>query len=282
MTGFSEISSPTSSIGHVASADGTRIALERYGPAVGSDPPLVLVHAAMRHRANDPQTSDLARRVAARGHTAVVYDRRGRGGSGSAPTDPTDERILDREVEDLAAVVDHVGGRAAVLASSSGAVLALWAAASDIGIERLVMWEAPLALEGQGDGGAFLDDLRRLQAAGDREGLIRHYMSGMPPEWLAGLRSSPEWPDYLAVAPTLVHDAAALHEADLRPWSDQWSGVRIPVLALSGEETLPFFPVVCEALAAALPDAHSERLAGAGHGWDADAMTDRLVTFLAG
>lgn len=265
---------------HVTAADGTRLALDCYGPAPGQGPALVLVHAAMQHRANDPATTDLARRLAGRGVATVVYDRRGRGGSGSATTGRTDERILDREVEDIAAIVESLGGRAAVLGSSSGAVLALWAAAAGIGVERLVMWEAPLALEGEGDGGDYLAELRRLDSSGDREGLIRHYMAGMPPEWFDGMRASPEWPAHLAVAPTLVHDAAILHEADLRPWAEQWSTVTVPTLALAGEETLPFFPVVADALAAALPDVRSERIAGAGHCWEAEAMTDRVAAFL--
>lgn len=112
----------------VVSADGTEIAFEQSG----SGPAVVLVASALADR------SDTARLAAllARHFTVINYDRRGRGASGDAPA-----YAPDREIEDIAALVEHVGGSASLFGSSSGAVLALRAAAAGVNVERLALYE---------------------------------------------------------------------------------------------------------------------------------------------
>lgn len=252
------------------SADGTRIAYDR----AGSGPALLLVGGATQFRGFDPTTVDLAGRLAEAGFTVVNYDRRGRGeSSDTAPYD------VDREVEDIAALVDAVGGSATLYGSSSGAVLCIWAAQAIDGVTRLILWEPPLDLES--DGAESLDGLQERLRAGDREGAVAFFMSGMPPEWFEGMKSSPAWPVMLAIAPTLAYDAAVLERAERsRDWSSLLADVTVPVTVLLGEETLPIFPPAADALVAALPNATQRRIAARDHGWTPDVMTRAILDTL--
>jgi pimeloyl-ACP methyl ester carboxylesterase len=255
----------------VTSADGTRIAYTREG----SGPAVILVAPAMQFRAFDPTTVEMAKQLADAGFTVVNYDRRGRGDS----TD-TLPFSVDREVEDIEALIAEVGGSAALFGSSSGAVLCLWAAAAGLGVTGLVLWEAPLALEGEGDGGEWLIGLQQRIAQGDRGAAVEFYMRDMPPEWLEAAKASPAWPVMKDIAPTLVYDAAALERAQRRPWEELWSSVTAPALVVIGEETLPLFPPVADALVAALPNASQRRIDAAGHGWRPEVMAEAIAGFL--
>jgi len=172
-------SAPSSS---VVSADGTRIAYDWHG----SGPAVILVSAAMQFRAFDPATVALAQELADRGFTVLHYDRRGRGESGD-----TLPYAVERGIEDIGALVEVAGGQAALFGSSSGAVLCLHAAAAGLAISRLVLWEAPLEPDGQGDSGPWLAELQSRLAVGDRAGAVEFYMSDMPVEWLEGAKASP-------------------------------------------------------------------------------------------
>src|ERR1041385_2827660 len=114
----------------VFSEDGTAIAFERFGEG----PPLILVVGAFNDRSTG---APLAARLAAH-HTVFTYDRRGRGDSGD-----TAPYAVDREVDDLAVVIAETGGAAAVFGYSSGAILALHAAARGLGITGLALYEPP-------------------------------------------------------------------------------------------------------------------------------------------
>jgi pimeloyl-ACP methyl ester carboxylesterase len=118
------------------SKDGTRLAYEQ----LGSGPALVLVDGAMCGRAFGPM-AELAARLAPR-FTVYHYDRRGRGDSGDTPP-----YAVEREVEDLAAIVDAAGGSAYLYGTSSGAVLALRAAAAGVRVPKMVLFEPPFAGE---------------------------------------------------------------------------------------------------------------------------------------
>ena len=254
----------------VTSADGTRIAFDR----AGSGPGLILVGGATQFRGFDPTTVDLAARLSREGYTVVNYDRRGRGES--SDTRPYD---VDREVEDIAALIDVTGGSAALYGSSSGSVLCLWAAQALPGATRLILWEPPLDL--QSDGSESLNGLTERLAVDDREGAVAFFMSGMPPEWFAGMKNSPAWPVMLAVAPTLAYDAAVLERAERsRDRASLWSGVTIPVTVLLGEETLPIFPPAADALVAALPNATQQRIAARDHSWTPEVMTRAILDAL--
>ena len=114
----------------VQSADGTTIAFDQ----VGKGPALILVGGAFQHRAIDPRTAQLAA-LLAQHFTVFHYDRRGRGDSSD-----TQPYAVEREVEDLAALIKEAGGQAAVFGMSSGGVLALEAAKSGLAITKLALY----------------------------------------------------------------------------------------------------------------------------------------------
>lgn len=253
----------------VTSADGTRIAYDREGDG----PAVIFVGSANQFRAFDTGTAEVARLLAGDGFTTITYDRRGRGESGD--TLPYD---VDREVEDIAALMGVVGGSAALYGSSSGAVLCLWAAAGVPGVTGLVLWEPPLDLDS--DGSENLAGLQERLAAGDREGTIAFFMRDMPPQWFEGARNSPAWPTLLSLAPTLAYDAAVLAKAERGVFSEQWAAVTMPTIVLVGEETQPIFPPAAAAIVAALPQATQKRIDARNHGWEPQVMARELSGFL--
>jgi pimeloyl-ACP methyl ester carboxylesterase len=252
------------------SADGTRIAFDR----IGSGPAVILVGSANQFRAFDTATAEVARLLAESGFTAVSYDRRGRGESGD--TLPYD---VDREVEDIAALLDVVGGSATLYGSSSGAVLCLWAAAALPGVTRLVLWEPPLDLES--DGKENLNGLKERLAAGDRERTIAFFMRDMPPQWFEGARNSAAWPTLLSIAHTLAYDAAVLEKAQRgRTLPADWAKVTVPTIVLLGDETQPIFPPAADAIVAVLPNASQRRIDARNHGWEPAVMAREITQFL--
>lgn len=252
------------------SADGTRIAYDREG----SGPAIILVGSANQFRAFDTGTAEVARLLAGAGFTAVTYDRRGRGES--TDTLPYD---VDREVDDIRALMDVVGGEAALYGSSSGAVLCLWAASAVPGVTKLVLWEPPLDLDS--DGSESLAGLQERLAAGDREGTIAFFMRDMPPQWFEGAKHSPAWPTLLSIAHTLAYDAAVLEKAERgRRTPEEWAAITVPTIVLLGEETQPIFPPAAEAVVATLPNASSRRIDARNHGWEPEVMAAEISEFL--
>ena len=118
----------------VTSADGTPIDYDVYG----SGPAVILIGGTTQHRAIDRRTTEIAQRLGGEGFAAVDYDRRGRGGSGD-----TAPWSLDREVEDVDALIEATGGSAALYTSSSGAAVALAAVTSGIAVSALALYEPP-------------------------------------------------------------------------------------------------------------------------------------------
>ncbi len=179
----------------VTSKDGTTIGFSR----VGDGPAVVLVDAACCFRGGGPMPA-VAEALA--GYTAYTYDRRGRGES-------TDRGpyAIDREVEDLAAVVEAAGGSAFAYGFSSGAVLALHAAAAGVPITALALLEPPLSFE-EPSGPDARDEINALVAAGRRGDAVARFQAacGIPEEFTAGMRQSPGWPALEAMAHTTAYD----------------------------------------------------------------------------
>ncbi|SFN59634.1 alpha/beta fold hydrolase [Mycetocola miduiensis] len=258
MTGFS------------TSADGTRIAFQREG----NGPAIILVGSANQFRAFDTGTAEVARMLAENGFTAITFDRRGRGES--MDTLPFD---VDREVDDIRALLDVAGGSAALYGSSSGAVLCLWAAAVLPGATRLVLWEPPLDLES--DGSENLAGLEERLAAGDREGAVAFFMRDMPRQWFEGAKNSPAWPTLLSIAHTLAYDAAVLEKAERgATLPGEWGSIAVPTIVLLGEETQPIFPPAADAIVGALPNASQRRIDARNHGWAPEVMAREITEFL--
>ncbi len=257
----------------VTSADGTLIDLELHG----AGPAVVFVGGATQYRGVDTSTSEVARRLGDEGFAAAVYDRRGRGGSGDTPP-----WSLDREVEDLAAVIAHAGAPAALYTSSSGATVALAAVAAGVPVSALVLYEPPFFRNEQGE--EQLAHLRALLAEGRSDEAMRYNMTsviGVPAETVDGMAQSPWWPALVAVAPTLLYDLGAVHEVDTDPdWPRRWAGVTVPVTVMSGAESFPGMAQVADSVAAAIPHAERRVLAGQGHGPSADALVPALLEVL--
>ncbi len=210
----------------VTSADGTPIAYE----TAGSGRPIVFTAGAFNdHTRLAPLAAALAGDF-----TVVSYDRRARGASGD-----TRPYAIDREVEDLAAVLDRVGGPAAVFGYSSGAVLALYAATT-LPITHLFLYEAPFAVGGtprNADLPARLDALVRAGRPGDAVALFQTEGIGLPPEVVAQIRQSPMWPALEAIAQSTVYDATITTE--LATPTPAMAAVRVPTLVLTGAGTWP-------------------------------------------
>jgi alpha-beta hydrolase superfamily lysophospholipase len=181
----------------VRSRDGTTIGYT----SIGDGPPVVLVDPAGGFRGFGLLTP-LAEQLAS-DFTAITYDRRGRGESGD-----TLPYAVEREIEDLAAVIDVAGGSAFVYGFSSGAVLALWAAADGLPINKLALLEPPLAFEPEAEGEDLGAEVAELVAAGRRGEAFIHFNRsiGVPEEILEGMRDAPWWPAAEALAHTLVYD----------------------------------------------------------------------------
>ena len=256
---------------YVQTQDGVRIAYDREG----AGQPLVLVDGAGQFRAVDPDTRELTTQLAHRGFDVIHHDRPGRGDSGGDPP-----FRLAGEVAAIRALLEVAGGRAWLYGSSSGGAIALAAATELPGVDRLLLWEVPLDEEGGTEGAAYLDAVRALVAADDREGIWRLYTDGMPPEWFESMRSGPDWPRYEHMAPTLEADAEALAWTQSAPRRQLWASVTAPTVVLLGTDTFPFMADAADSIVRSLPDAERAEVPGSGHRWRAADLAERIAAYL--
>jgi pimeloyl-ACP methyl ester carboxylesterase len=254
----------------VVSRDGTTIAFDQ----AGDGPPVVLVNAGPTDRnVNAPLVGLLAARC-----TVLNYDRRGRGDSGD-----TAPYAVDREYEDLQAVIDAAGGSAAVFGNSGGGILAFEAAARGLAITRIAVWEPPYVIEGSRP--PVPQDYRRrlgdLLAAGRRGDMVELFLTeaaGIPAGFVASIRQSPFWPAQEAVAHVLVYDAEVVGDFSLP--ADRLATVKVPTLVVDGGQT-PWLRSGADAVAGALPDARRRTLEGQPHNVDLAALAPLLAEFFA-
>lgn len=259
----------------VTSKDGTTIAFERRGEG----PALILVGGMFEQRALPTETAHLAAfPLLAQHFTVVHYDRRGRGAS----TD-TLPSALEREIEDIEALIDAASGSAFLFGLSSGAALA-FEAARVLGrkVKKLVMYEAPYNDEPEARQAwtEFRRQLAAVLAEGRRGEAVALFMRllGVPADQVEGMRQDPMWPRWEAVAPTMAYDAAALGDEAAVP-VEHAAQITVPALVLNGEESYPFMHVTAMALAQAMPQAQPRTLAGQTHEVSAEALAPLLVEF---
>lgn len=228
----------------VASADGTRIAYERDGEGA----PVVVIGGIFCDR---QRTADLAGHLA-EWFSVINYDRRGRGESGD-----TRPYAVEREIEDLAALIDAAGGTAMVYGHSSGAGLALNAAAKGLPITRLVLHEPPYGPDDTASRTSARTLAERVRSAidADREGdAIAHFLDalGLAPHIVAALRTNPAM---LAVARTMPYDFEVMGDFSGGTVPEQLvRAVRIPTLVLAGGASPDFFRHTAERIVSLLPD----------------------------
>ncbi len=239
----------------------------------GDGPALVFVAGAGPFRATDPWTTETAKRVATEGLRTLVWDRLGRGES------LADGRLdLARELAALGAMIQVAGGPAVLCGHSSGCSLALAAAAAGLPVAGLALWEAPLASQAD-DVQAWSDEIERRIDAGDFEAATEHYMKEMPPEWLAGAKASPDWPRIAASVVSQVADAQSLAWAQRALETKVLASIDVPVLVMHGTQTFPEMLTAAASLAAVLPHAEVQEVAGAMHTWEPASMAAVLAAF---
>jgi len=260
----------------VNSKDGTTIAFDQSGTGLA----LILVGGMFEQRAMDSETAQLAALpLLAQHFTVFHYDRRGRGDS----TD-TQPYAVEREIEDIAALIEEAGGEAFVFGISSGAALALEAALALGGkVKKLAMYEPPYNDDEAGRQAwrEFRKQLKEVLAQGRRGDAVGLFMMllGMPAEHLDGMRQHPMWPMWEAVAPTIAYDAAVLGEDASVP-TERVARLDVPALIMDGGATpYPFMHVTATALASAMPNAQHRILAGQTHEVAPEAIAPVLVEF---
>ena len=261
----------------VTSKDGTTIAFDQSG----TGPVIILVDGALQYRAFDQGMAELAD-LLAKHFTVIHYDRRGRG-------DSTDIQpyALEREIEDIEAVIDAAGGSASLYGISSGAALAMEATIK-LGdkVNKLAMYEAPYNDDktAQQAWKEYTKKLAELLAA-DRNGdAVRLFMMlvGATSDQVDEIRQTPMWPLWESIAPTLAYDhIAALGENAMVP-VERAGRVTVPTLVMDGAESFPFMHETAKVLANAIPKAQHRTFEGQTHEVASEALAPVLVEFFKG
>jgi len=260
----------------VTSKDGTTIAYDQtgYGPVV------IPVGGALQFRALDFGLKQMAALFAPH-FTVLNYDRRGRGDSSD-----TQPFSIQREIEDLEALIDCAGGSAYIYGISSGAALAMEAAVT-LGskkVKKLAMYEAPYNddADARQAWAKYRKELDALVAQGRGGDAILLFMKlvGMPDEHAAGMRQNPMFPLFEAVGHTLAYDAAALGDESAVPL-EQAARVTMPTLTMDGSESYPFMHTAAVALAKAMPQGEHLTLQGQTHEVTPEALTPVLIEFFS-
>ena len=250
----------------VTSRDGTTIAFERSG----AGPALIAVDAAGSYRDFRPLRPPVE--LLAAHFTVYLYDRRGRGAS----TD-TLPYSVEREVDDLAALIAEAGGSAYVYAMSSGSLLALHAAAGGLAIPKLALFEPPIEPDEAPTGEtAFTIELAELVAAGRRRDAVAFFHRGIGvPDEVMEQMTPPVWAALETVAHTLVYDCVISDAMSLR----RVRSVTAPTLVIDSQGSGGELTGMAATVAEALPSSTSRSLAGAWHGVPGDDLAPVLTEF---
>lgn len=258
----------------ILSKDGTTIAVDR----IGSGPALVFVDGAMCYRTSGP-SRPMAEPLA--GHfTVFTYDRRGRG-------DSTDAAHYDvqREVEDLEAVIEDAGGRAVVFGVSSGAALALEAASRGVAIQKLALYEAPFIVDASRPPlpDDFVSRLDAAIASGKNGEAVKMFMKvvGVPAIFIMLMRVMPVWSKLTAIAHTLRYDFAVVspfQKGQPLP-ATRWNGATMPTLVMDGGKSPAWMRNAMRTLAGVLPNASYRTIEGQTHMVKPKALAPPLIEF---
>jgi len=251
------------------SADGTRIAWQ----SGGTGPVLVVVNGAL----SDHTSTDALRPLLEPHFTVVGFDRRGRGASGD-----THPYSLEREVQDVAAVVAANGSGALLFGHSSGAVLALEAVMRGVPIARLAVNEPPYILPGtrpvppaETNG-----QLALLAKADDRAGMVELFLRdvvGLPAAAVKQMRQTPGWASMLELAQSTRYDALLLGRHEVP--QHRLTGIGIRTLVLAGEASFPWIITTARTIADLVPRAEFVTLAGQAHSPAPEVLCPELIAF---
>jgi pimeloyl-ACP methyl ester carboxylesterase len=244
------------------SKDGTTIAFDQSGEG----PAVILVVGAF----NDRATGAPLARFLERHFTVFNYDRRGRGESGDTAT-----YAIEREIEDLDGLIAQAGGSACVFGYSSGATLALRAAAHGLAISRLAFYEPPPTGAKAGQLAPRLTELISAGRRGDAVELFQTEAVGIPAAVVAQMRNAPFRPALEKIAHTLVYESTILASLP----TGLVESVRVPTLVMDGEESPAVMRHAAQSLADALPDGRYFTLKGQNHDIVPDVVGPVLVEF---
>jgi len=258
----------------VTSKDGTAIACW----CNGGGPPLVLVHGtAADHNRWAPVLP-----VFEQHFTVCAVDRRGRGGSGDS-----EDYAIEREFEDVAAVVDSLGEPAILLGHSYGALCALEAALLTRNVRKLVLYDPGIEVAGEEIyPPEVIERLEALLEASDRDGVVATTMrevAGLPPETVEYMRSQPAWQARVAAAHTIPRELRAGKAYGFDP--ERFADLGVPTLVLSGGESPAALRKAGEAVEETLPDSRIVVMAGQGHAamdTGTDLFTTEVLRFVEG
>ncbi len=250
------------------SRDGTPIAYE----STGEGPAVILVSGAMSTGATvAPLAVPLSSRL-----RVVPYDRRGRGESGDTPP-----YAVEREIEDLAALIEAVGGEAALYGISSGGALVLQAAASGLPVRQVAVYEPPFAVY---EGGAkeraeYTERLNEALAEGRRGDAVELFLrlTGLAEEMIQGARQSPMWAGMEAIAPSLAYDDAVMGDG-LVPRA-RLASITVPVLAVAGDASPAWMREAARTVAETVPNGTYRILEGQSHAVEPDVLAPVLAEF---
>jgi pimeloyl-ACP methyl ester carboxylesterase len=261
----------------VTSKDGTAIAYERIGSGIA----VILVDGALCHRSNGPN-GELAKLLAQR-FTVYTYDRRGRGESGDTGT-----YDVKREIEDIEALIEEAGEPACLYGISSGAALALEAAAGGLSLRKLALFEAPFIVDGSRRPlpDDYLPRMQRMLAEGRRGDAVKLFMRtgvGVPAPFVAMMQLMPAWPKLKAVAHTLPYDTLVMGDNQAgRPFpAERWASVTVPTLVTVGGKSPAWMQNAMAMLADVLPHAEHRSLKGQTHIVKPEALAPVLTEFFS-
>ena len=253
--------------GTVKSADGTRIAFSR----TGEGPALIIVGGALTHRAiagAEPLVAELAKQF-----TVYTYDRRGRGES-------TDVKpyAVDREIEDIKALVQYAGGTAMLYGVSSGAALSMRAAVK-LGpgaVTRLALYEPPFGHEAFAEQKQRIQELVKTGAPGDA---AEYFLTGigMPREALDDMKRSGKWEEIAKIDFTLAYDFEVLGDGKIP--SVVARSIPVPTLVMNGDKSMAFMQPTADEIAKLVPVAERKTLEGQTHQADAKVVAPILIEF---
>jgi pimeloyl-ACP methyl ester carboxylesterase len=253
--------SPVEQHGAVASRDGTRIACTRRG----TGEPLVLVDGALCYRRSGP--NEALARLLARDFSVATYDRRGRGESSDTPP-----YAVEREVEDIDALVREMGGSALLYGISSGASLTLEAVRQGVPASRLALYEAPMVVDSSrkplpADYVGRMQDLVSCDRRADAVRLLMGPGVGLPDPMVRMMWLMPGWSKLKSLAHTLPYDTAIVADDQYgRPLdATRWRNLNLPVLVVAGTKSPAWMQNGMRALAGAIPNARHHALAGQTH-----------------
>jgi len=255
---------------NVTSKDGTTIVYERSGKG----PAVVLVGGILGdHSQQAPLATLLAEHF-----TVFNYDRRGHGASGDTPP-----YAVEREIEDLEAMIEEAGGSGFVYGTSGCAALALEAAAHGLAprMKKLAMWEPPYIVDDSRPPAPrdYQEQLTELLSSGRRGDMVELFFTkavGLPVEFVAQMRQAPFWPAQEALAHTLIYNAMIMGDFSLP--ARRVATVNVPILVIDGGET-PWLTHAAQAVADVLPNAQRHTIKGQPHNVAPEAIAPVLVDF---